>query len=308
MLTIAFPPQLIMPVQTALIPLVKSEFHIGQPSHYSIYDRHGKLLMASGVLIESQLQLDNLLDHGYILRGSTTPAPSIAALATASLQPEKEISCAMEQIRWTVGETLFMQDISKSTPRHDFQPRHAVKLIGFIKGKSVLVSMPVNDGQLLHEHQQFVLRAFQGNKAFAFTAAILKVTTSPFPYLHLSWPEKVISSLVRHDTRTAVNLLAVISLSNPERSSGMHLLDLSLGGAYGVVRENIAKIKETGVIRFKVNAVGEDEFLELPFVLRSINTNDGDLGYRYGIEFVKVPMQCKLILSAYVHKTIAEAL
>ena len=81
-----------------------------------------------------------------------------------------------------------------------------------------------------------------------------------------------------------------------------------LGGSSGVLKHAIAEKKETGTVSFKINVVGNEGLLTIDFIVRSVApTDDGD-GYRYGLEFLNLSPQNKLILSAFVHQTIAEQL
>ena len=71
--------------RTALIPLSKSEFAVGKVTQRSIYDRHGKLLLATGATIETLNQLNNLFEQGYVQKNqwdelmvdSTLHVPSV---------------------------------------------------------------------------------------------------------------------------------------------------------------------------------------------------------------------------------------
>ena len=99
-----------------------------------------------------------------------------------------------------------------------------------------------------------------------------------------------------------------MAFRNPDRTGAATLLDLSLGGSSGVIKTAIAEKKETGTVTFKINVVGNEGLLTIDFVVRSVApTEEGD-GYRYGFEFQNVTPQNKLILSAFVHQTIAEQL
>jgi len=296
--------------RTSLIPLSKTEFAVGKATQRSIYDRHGKLLLSSGATIETLNQLNSLIDQGYVqknewdeLLAKPKPAPPPRQVE-APPPPPKDNTSQMDDVRWYVGETLHMQALNET------DTRFVVKLIGFIKGKSVLVTAPMIDGKyiLIRDNQTFVVRAFQGKKAFAFTVTALKSVFSPHPYLHLSYPKQVISSVIRHDARASVKIIASISMKNPDRTAAATLLDLSLGGGSGVVKQAFAEKKETGTITFKINVVGNEGLLTIDFIIRSVAPTEEADGYRYGFEFLNLTPQNRLILSAFVHQTIAEQL
>jgi c-di-GMP-binding flagellar brake protein YcgR len=84
------------------------------------------------------------------------------------------------------------------------------------------------------------------------------------------------------------------------------LTDISMGGTSGVLKRSIGKKGDAGMIKFKVNTAGEDVFLVIPVIIRSIAQIDNADEFRYGFEFVNIPTQSKIILSSFVHQTLAE--
>ena len=79
-----------------------------------------------------------------------------------------------------------------------------------------------------------------------------------------------------------------------------------MGGTSGIIKRQLGQKGDTGVIKFKVNAAGNDEFLTLKTILRSIAPTDNSTEFRHGFEFTDVSPQARLILSAFVHQTLAE--
>ena len=301
-----------MAERPAFIPLNKTEFSVGKTTLRAIYDRQGNLLLSSGAKIESHAQLQNLMEHGLVEKNEwdtflDKPKPSPAAsvkIAESPVAPPKDMTSQMDDVRWCVGETLHMQALVET------DIRFVVKLIGYIKGKSVLVTAPIVDGKyiMIRDSQSFVVRAFQGKKAFAFTVMAIKSVFSPHPYLHLSYPKQINSSIIRNDARAQVKIIASLAFKNPDRTAAATLLDLSLGGTSGIVKQQIAEKQEHGTISFKINVVGNEGLLTIDFIVRSVApTEDGD-GKRYGFEFLNLTPQNRLILSAFVHQTIAEQL
>jgi c-di-GMP-binding flagellar brake protein YcgR len=305
----------------SLVPVRAAELAVGKPLKESIYDWHGNLLLGQGCVIESQGQLEGLLDNGFVhdptwdlmpsVPKETPPLKSVranleAAKSKPPLEPEhgtgKEVVAAMDEVRWLVGETLYLQQIDNPNIRY------TVKLIGFIKGKNVFVTAPVVDGKLefVREGQIFVARAFSGKKAYAFAAATVKSVHTPHPYLILSYPREVRCTVVRRGARADVKIIASISIGQPERTAAATLTDLSTGGTSGVIKQVLGNKGEEGVVKFKVHAAGQDEYLSLKAILRSVAPSENGDGFKHGFEFVDVSIHDKLILSAFVHQTLAE--
>lgn len=301
----------------SLVPVRAGDLAVGKPLRQPIYDAQGELLLASGRMIESQGQLDGLIQNGFVKDSAWDfMAPSqpknsllISASKRSSEAPSsdaananKEVVVAMDDVRWYVGETLYLQ------PADNPALRYTVRLIGFVKNGTIFVTAPMVDGKLefIREGQTFVVRAFSGKRAYAFVAAAVKSVHTPHPYLHLSYPKDVRCTVVRRGARAPVRIAASVSLGQPERTATAALNDLSVGGASGAMKEACGQKGDEGRIRFKVNVAGREEALDLKIVLRSVAPSDSGEGIKHGFEFVDVPAHDSLILSAYVHQILAE--
>jgi len=300
-----------------LMPLKHAEISVGQTLDWPVYKQNGELLFEAGLLISDPQQLRQVLDAGYCdpdylwdsipARTPTVAAPAEQLPAAPSIPrpPEdlnKESIIELDSVRWSVGEVFFIQTHDQAATRY------TVKLIGFVKNKSVMLTAPVADGKtvLIREGQTFIARAFPGKKAYAFTASLLKYIYSPHPYIHLSYPKQVRATTIRQGARASVKIIASVSLGEPEQTAAASLGDLSMGGTSGIIKKQLGQKGDTGLIKFKVNAAGNDEFLTLQVILRSVTQIDNTQEFRHGFEFVNIPSQARLILSAFVHQTLAE--
>lgn len=304
----------------SLIPVRGAELAVGKPLPQAIYDWHGNLLLAAGCVIESRSQLEGLVDNGFIqdsswdlspkpareslLAGTSRRSPTAAEAENepAHANSNKEVVVGMDDVRWYVGETLYLQSVDNPAVRY------TVRLIGFVKNKTVLVTAPAIDGKLefVRDGQTFIVRAFAGKKAYAFVTSALKSVHSPHPYLHLAFPKEVRCTIVRRGVRAQVKIIASVALDNPERVGAAVLTDLSMGGASGTLKQTLGQKGEEGQIKFKVHAAGQDEYLNLKMTLRSVAPSENGDGYRHGFEFLDVSIHDRLILSAFVHQILAE--
>lgn len=297
-------------------PIDKSKIQLGQPSSFIIYDAWGNVLLGLGALIETQEQFDNLVENGYqseSMWDSVTPLEAAVKEADKTtlngetkskpVELNKEsIMLDLDSVRWHVGETFFLQVHDNALIRY------TVKLIGFVKNKSIFVTAPMVDGKvaLIRDGQTFIVRAFPGKKAYAFTASAIKSVFSPHPYLHLSYPKLVRCTAIRQSSRASVKIIAAVTVGNPEQTAAATLTDLSMGGTSGIIKRQLGKKNDKGVIKFKVNAAGNIEYLTIDMILRSISPTENANEFRHGFEFVDVPAQANLVLSAFVHQTLAE--
>lgn len=301
----------------SLLPIRPSDLALGVPLEQTVYDWHGNVLLASGSVIPSQEQLDNILANGFVQDESWAPVSRrdqvnlpVAAAATATpvargsdagQTAQRETIVRMEEVHWAVGEAMTLQPLDKPSVRY------AIQLIGFIKNRMLFVSAPAVDGrfEMIRDGQVFVARAFSGKKAYAFTAAALKSMHSPHPYLLLTYPREVRCTVVRQSARVAVKLIASLGLGQQERVAAGTITDLSMGGASLISKEPMGGKGETGRIKFKVHAADADAYLNLQFILRSVAKEDNEEVYRHGLEFVDVPARERLVLSAFVHQGLA---
>ena len=286
-----------------------AEISVGKPLLWSVYDADGNLLLKSGFVIESQNQVAALAQNGFFRDSRWDADANRRSEARGSDAPEaapaaaKETIVSMEDIHWRIGESLSLQ------PHDNPTLRYSVRLIGFVKNKSVMLTAPTLDGKFsfVRDGQTFVIRSFSGKKAYAFTAAAVKSVHAPYPYLHISYPQQVRATAIRKGARAAVKIIASVSLGQPVRTVATTLIDLSVGGASGIARQAFGAKGEGGQIKFKLHVAEHTAFLSLNAVLRSVTLSEGGDVYNHGFEFIDVPVDERMILSAFVHQTLAEA-
>jgi len=321
----------------ALTPINKEQLKLGQALPWAVYDAWGNTLHEAGTVIKDQEELNLIVEDGYFedylddkdadnaqvlpkasqANSFSQPAPKLDVKLnpleiselnensnpnnTSDLNKES-VMLDLDSVRWQVGETFFLQV-------HDNPSiRYTVRLIGFVKNQSILVTAPRIDGRgaIIRDGQTFIVRAFPGKKAYAFTASALKSVYTPHPYLHLSYPKIVRCTAIRQSSRASVKIIASLSVGDPEQIGAATLTDLSMGGTSGLLKRSIGKKGDSGVIKFKVNTAGEDAYLIIPLIIRSIVQTENSEEFRYGFEFVNIPTQSKIILSSFVHQTLAE--
>jgi c-di-GMP-binding flagellar brake protein YcgR len=286
-----------------------AEISVGKPLLWSVYDADGNLLLKSGYVIESQNQIEALSKNGFFRDARWDGVGSRRVEAPGTGAPEevpeatKETLVSMEDVRWRIGESLYLQ------PHDNPTLRYTVRLIGFVKNKTVMVTAPTLDGKFgfIRDGQTFVVRSFSGKKAYAFTAAAVKSVHAPYPYLHMSYPQQVRATAIRKGSRAAVKIIASVSLGQPARTIATTLIDLSVGGASGIAKQAFGVKGEEGQIKFKLHVAEHTAFLNLKTTLRSVTLAESGDVYNHGFEFLEVPVDERMILSAFVHQALAEA-
>lgn len=280
------------------------DIEVGKPVEWPLYDEKKQLLLARGVVVETESQKQALMERGLFRKLNIRET----RLNTDSGERPTDDLCAFEDIKLDIGDTLQLQVQNDAGPQ-----RYYVKLIGFLKGKSVLVTTPSQDGKvlLMREGQTFVVRMFSGKSVYAFGTTIFKVANVPFPHLHLTYPGQVRGLVVRRGARARVNLIAAVS-GTDGRSHAATILDLSTGGAMLVAKAPMGVREDRIAIKFRVVINDIEEYLTIPAVLRSVHATSTAVAegekpqVHHGVQFEEMPHAEQVVLSAFVYRILFE--
>ncbi|MCB1951901.1 MAG: flagellar brake protein [Zoogloeaceae bacterium] len=282
-----------------------NELQVGQPAPWSLYDQNNQLLLARGSTVESPRQLEQLMLRGLFrkldIRDSATSRPDTRS---DDVPTREEIKC-LDEIKLTIGDTLHLQ-----TQTEGGRVRYAVKLIGFLRGKGLIVSTPMQDGKvlLMRDGQGFVVRVFSGKSVYAFSTSTFKVANVPYPHLHLTWPREVRGLAVRSGARAKVKLIAAVRDAS-NKSGAASLSNLSTGGCSLSVKNSMGVISDRLGIKFRVTVNDVEQYIDLEGIIRSISHENDANGVdviQYGIQFVDIPAGDQLALTAYVYRALFE--
>lgn len=229
----------------------------------------------------------------------------------ATHEPAKEVTAGkvimLEEAHLQMGELINLQVRTEGAAE-----RYSVRLIGMSQGRSVLVTTPMIEGKylMMREGQSFIARAFPGKSAVAFTTQILKSVNSPYPYLHLAYPREVRSVVVRKGARANVKIIcAITDCDDVAHQEAGTIVNVSVGGALVAVRRAFGQKGQGLRIKFKLAVNGVQSLLELKAVIQSINTsptNETEIPYQFGLQFVDVPPESSIPLLAFVYQQLLE--
>lgn len=204
-----------------------------------------------------------------------------------------------------IGETLQIAPVESSV-------RHYVRLIGYLKGHSVVVTTPRSDGKvmLVREGQVYNVRMLSGNAVQGYKCTVLKSTNSPYPHLHLSYPREVESVVVRNAQRINTQLIVAVNNEDPEwkgmKSIPATIVDISTTGAMLMSSMPLGKVSDVLTVLMKPMVGGVEQYLSIPATIRRIIDNedrpDDQSARRYGVEFQIIEETDRLILHGYVYE------
>lgn len=288
-------------------PVRKGDVQLGKPLPYSLYDDRQNLLLRAGNVVQSEHQLEELSTKG-LYRKQRPKSDAAARPERDSPKEERgsETTATLEEVKPQIGDPLQLQTVGEQTPQ-----RYGVRLIGFLKGRSVIVSTPIQDGKVLfmREGQSFVVRLFSGRSAYAFPSTVWKVANTPYPHLHLTYPAQLRGVVVRRSGRAKVNLIAAVIDANGRPAAGA-IVDISKGGASMSAKTALGEKGAALQVKFRILLDEFEQYITVGAVIRAVSRQAQSEGepdvIQHGLEFVDVQPSDALALTAFVYQKLLE--
>ena len=306
----------------SLILVNKNEIAVGKPLPWQLYDQEHKVLVEQGGVIRDNEHLNTLLANGAYRElswettgdkdgGSKLSASAMAPDQTTPNEPGAQFS--FDDMKLKVESRLQLEP-----PKQLGSERILVKVIGYLKGVSLLVTAPTtaNGARLqLLEGERVVMRSFSGQNAFAFTCTVERVCKLPYEYLHLSFPDVIQGVMIRKAPRVKSKIIASVQNTNsrnPSEQIPALISNISANGAALDAKRSLGKKGDTLDLAFRVNLHKIDAFLSVKGAIRAvINAEDTDLSspetIRYGIEFQNLQPNDMVILQSMIYQQIIES-
>ncbi len=207
------------------------------------------------------------------------------------------------QLALPVGAPLMLETLSPVR-------KMAVRLIGYVAGRSILVSAPVRDGKetYLEKGSQLVVRLLEGKQVCAFETHVLYRSIQPYSYYHLAYPEEIELQQVRSAERISTLIDARIDSDFniigdwPKRA---RINNLSRTGARMVAEESLGQFGHELLIEFDIEVSGLFKQVSLAGIVRNIERerNDQDqIHYVVGVQFLEMSDEARLALANFIYE------
>lgn len=220
---------------------------------------------------------------------------------------QEDTEVPFDQMRLMPGDPVQLQPL-----REGLHERYNVRIIGLLRGKSILVTTPVMDGKVLfvRDGQTFLVRAFSGVNACGFRTQVLKSAMTPYPYLHLNYPQSVRAMRIRKAMRATVDIIvAIYDREGGSLIASGRMVDLSIGGARVQSNKTPGAIGQTLYLSFKVELDGIEELVSIPATIRSASEEmdeKGQVRSVMGVQFGQIAPAQKVIIMALVYHHLVE--
>lgn len=206
-----------------------------------------------------------------------------------------------------VGETLLLQFSADETQR-----KHPTKVLGYLQGKSLIVTTPRIDGKvmLVREGQPVVVRMLSGKSVYAFSTQILATSLKPYAHLHLTYPEEIEKIVVRKAMRVTADLETTVNRVSPAdaQAAAPHkarIKDISTAGALLVADSSLGGPGELLSLTLRIPVAGVQKYIKVPGVIRSLRESAAGsepAEFQYGIEFQLMEEMDNILLHGFVYE------
>lgn len=181
--------------------------------------------------------------------------------------------------------------------------RDRSSLVGYMAGRSIIVSTPMKNGSPLplKNGMPLAVRFFaaQWNSACAFKTEVIHVSRIPFAHIHLAMPNELVLGEVRSSVRAKVSLIcSVLYGTEQQHKVSARITDLSLGGARIVARQLPVVEGDNLTITAQVSVSGVDRIIKVSAIVRSVNTEETQVAV--GVQFQEMSDSDRITLHAYV--------
>ncbi|MFQ3187668.1 flagellar brake protein [Marinomonas primoryensis] len=205
--------------------------------------------------------------------------------------------------------------------------RYMVKVLGHIPRSSLILSSPRLKGKniLVRDSQVVNVRLMLSTHVCAFSSKVAKSYMEPAAHLHIAYPSYVETSEVRQAVRVETRLISNVepngAVTTIAAASSSIIIDLSLGGAKLISKEDFGSVNQTMRLVCSVKIGPYNHILKLDCEIRSQEIQmleqvqaslvDNDfltrMGveyfYVYGIRFVDLAKEAGIPLIAFILET-----
>lgn len=290
------------------IRVTADDIDLAKPLRWTLYDGNRQVIREKGRVFETQAEIEAALAIG----GYRLPDEAPEELGVGILRPERGsdapkaaakvaprvLTIAFENSKIRIGDTLVLQ----SSPE---APRFPVRLIGYLRSRSVIVTPPEVNGEvvMVRDGQSFVGRFFSGQNAFAFSTSVSKQTSVPYPHIHLAYPRELRVQEVRKSPRVDVGLIAAIEFESKAGQTAGKIINISPTGAGFRAKQSCGAQGDKLLLKFKLTINGLDTVINVRSEVCTVRemTEEASMPFLHGIRFIDLEDSTQFALAAFVY-------
>ncbi|NJD06863.1 MAG: flagellar brake protein [Methylococcaceae bacterium] len=264
-----------------------SDLPIDIPLPYPIFAKSGLMLLPKGGMIAAR-DAEALVNAGVYRRrygrqqGRSEPTEQKMAIPGLSLP--------VENVHLKLKEEGSSDRISVPA-----------EFLGLIPGNSLIVSQPLRAGRLINlgVGQRLTVHMLVRKHIHAFPSEILCMYKFPIPYLHLSYPDGIESSVVRTAARINVSLLAVVQAS--EHPIPASISNLSGNGMAILCEHSLGEIGDRISLGFTLPIIDRPCHIETVAILRNMTLMKAQKVYQFGLQLDELNPEQRVLIEAFIY-------
>jgi len=310
----------------SLIHINRYDITVGEPLPWPLFDQKHNMVIDQGSVVRDHEHRDKLLASGVYrelswgLFGDEDSDNSLLTdEETPDEQPKTDDKTDEKGAKFTFNDMKLKAEdrLQLQPPTQLANERFLVKVIGFLRGVSLLVTAPVTANGLrlqIREGEKVVMRSFSGQNAFGFACKIERVCIIPYEYLHLSFPDVIEGLVIRKAPRVKTRIIATVQNTNPANTEGQVSAIISNISANGLALDAKRELGSKGDIlnlTFRVHLHHIDAFLSLKGLICAVLRGDSDNApandlIRHGVEFQELQPNDSVILQSMIYQQMIE--
>ncbi|WP_301277952.1 flagellar brake protein [Dechloromonas sp.] len=288
--------------QPTFLKVSGTDVEVGKPLPHNLYDGNRKLLLKRGYVIESEKQCEILIERGLYRNLSERTSVSGPNVQDEPL-PSRETVTTLDAAKLRIGDPLILQATGDA-------PRLAVRVIGYLKNKGLITTVPEANGEyvMLKDGLTFVARFFSGKNAFAFTIVLNRQTSVPFPHVYFSYPREVRGVEIRKGERVDVELIAAITSAEGNGVASGKIINLSKGGLALRAKAPLGQVGDVIHVKFKITVNDIQSYVDFSCVIRAVSQDGADpaMPSMHGLQFLEADSAMQMTLLAFIYQKMAE--
>jgi hypothetical protein len=304
----------------SLILIGVNDIAVGHALQWALYDKEHNLLEERGSVVRDDEHLNGLLVLGayrelsWEVSGEETKDRPFTVEAGSGQAGTEETGA-----RFTFSDMKLKAEdrLQLQPPEQMSRERFIDKVIGFVRGVSLMVTAPVDTNGLrlqVMEGETVIMRSFIGQNAFGFACTIMRICKTPCEYLHLSFPDAIQGIVIRKAPRIRSRIIATVHNNKPSTSNEPVSALISNISANGVALDAKRPLGSKGDVinlTFRVNLHKIDALLSVKGLIRAVLADEAietsNLGLiRYGVEFSNLQPNDSVILQSMIYQNMIE--
>ena len=210
----------------------------------------------------------------------------------------------MTEFDLPIGTELFIEH-----PESDAQEYSCVTLIGFLHAQSLIVSLPKREEHIVQVDRgdELIVRFSQADSIYAFNCSIMEIIPTPYPHLHLTYPENIQAKLLRRGNRIDVAKHALqLKIRNRGFDGAVTIADISEHGAKLISDSNLGQLEEKLTIELDLPQYPEKVELncKICHTQSYMDEDSNKQTYCHGIEFFGLNTMALSFINSFIHENI----